>query len=115
MTPAVILNLNMILCRALGARTVLDIGVFTGSSALAAALVTDTSAKVIAAEKSGKYLDIARKYWTMAGVLEKIEVRQGDANATLDLLLEEGGAGTVDFTYIDADKASYRDYFSKSV
>ena len=115
MTPAVILNLNMILCRALGARTVLDIGVFTGSSALAAALVTETGAKVIAAEKSGKYLEIARKYWIRAGVMDKIEVRQGDANATLDNLLEEGGAGTVDFTYIDADKASYRDYFSKSL
>ena len=115
MTPAVILNLNMILCRALGARTVLDIGVYTGSSALAAALVTDTNARVIAAEKSDKYLNIARKYWTKAGVSEKIDVRLGDAKVTLDNLLEEGLAGTVDFTYIDADKGSYRDYFSKSV
>ena len=69
---------------------------------------------VVACDISEEYTNIARKFWTEAGVSEKIDVRLGDANVTLDNLLEEGLEGTVDFTYIDADKGSYRDYFSKN-
>ena len=68
----------------------------------------DSPVKVIAVEKSGKYLEMARRYWTEAGVIQKMDVRLGDANVTLDKMLEEGLANTVDFIYIDADKASYR-------
>ena len=107
LTPAPVLRLNMAWCRATRARTVLDIGVFTGSSSLAAALATDSSATVLAAEKSGKYVETARRYWRLAGVEHKVEVRLGPALDTLDTLLAEGRGGTVDFTYIDADKVNY--------
>ena len=115
MTSPIILKLNMILCQAVRAKTVIDIGVFTGSSSLAAALATNDDTKVIAVEKSKKYLDIASKYWKLAGIDHKIDVKIGDANDILDDLIEDGRKNLVDFIYIDADKVNYPDYFSKSI
>ena len=65
MSSPVVLRLNMMLCQAVRARKILDIGVFTGSSSLAASLATDDDAKIYALEKSGKYIDIAKKYMSM--------------------------------------------------
>ena len=115
MSSPVVLRLNMMLCQAVRARKILDIGVFTGSSSLAASLATDDDAKIYALEKSGKYINIARKYWSQAGVEHKIELRLGDAGSSLDKLLDEGHGETFDLCYIDADKGNYREYFDKSV
>ena len=87
-------------------------GVFTGSSALASALASEKNAKVIAIDKSRKYVDIARKYWKQAEIQDKIDLRLGDANVVLENLLHDHKE-FVDFTYIDADKANYVEYFKK--
>ena len=115
MTGPHVLRLNMLLCRAIGANKVLDIGVFTGSSSLAAALATDHQSKIFALEKSKKYIDFARQYWSQAGVENKIELMIGNAGDSLNQLIDSGHAGTFDFIYIDADKSKYPEYFQQSV
>ena len=115
MTPASILKLNMMLCRGMRAKKVLDVGVYTGSSSLAACLATDEDARIFALEKSRKYSDIAQKYWNEAGVEHKIKLMLGDALQSLDTLIKEGHQASFDFTYIDADKIKYIEYFERSV
>jgi predicted O-methyltransferase YrrM len=95
-----------------GARLVLDIGVFTGASSLAAALALGEQGRVIALERSKAYGKVASRFWAEAGVEARVELRLGPALASLKGLLGEGRAGTVDFAFIDADKGSYTEYFN---
>ena len=111
MTASQVLRLNMVLCRVLRANKVLDIGVFTGSSSLAAAQSTGDNSTIFALEKSKKYIEFARKYWRQAGVENKIEVMIGNAADSLNQLINSGHEGSFDFIYIDADKSNYPEYF----
>ena len=115
LTCAEVLRLNMLLCRAIGANKVLDIGVFTGSSSLAAALATDHNSKIYAVEKSKKYIEFASKHWREAGVEHKIEVMIGNAGDSLNQLINSGHAESFDFIYIDADKSKYKEYFLQGI
>jgi len=107
-----VLSLNMFFIKALQAKKVLDIGVYTGSSSLAAALAVEDDGRVYALEKSRKYNDIAKKYWSEAGVLSKIELCIGPALETLDNMLQTGHRETFDFAFIDADKGNYLNYYN---
>ena len=79
---------------------------------MASALASEKNAKVIAIDKSRKYVEMARKYWKQAEIQDKIDLRLGDANVVLENLLRDHKE-FVDFTYIDADKANYVEYFKK--
>ena len=105
----------MLLCRVLRANKILDIGVFTGSSSLAAALATKDDSTIFALEKSKKYIEFARKYWRQAGVENKIEVKIGNAGNSLNQLINSGHEGSFDFIYIDADKSNYPKYFRRGI
>lgn len=102
-----------LLVELLGARRTLDIGVFTGYSALVVALVLPPDGEVIACDKSKDWTDIARSYWLEAGVDYKIDLRLGPALETLDGLLADGQVGAFDFAFIDADKTGYDDYYER--
>jgi len=106
-----VISLNMFLIKAIQARKVLDVGVFTGSSSLAAALAVGEGGTVIALEKSRKYTKIARKYWTAAGVEDRIDLKIGPAIEYLKEMLDTGQQPTVDFAFIDADKGNYIEYY----
>lgn len=95
----------------IGARKTLDIGTFTGYSALVVALALPADGKVISCEKSTECCDIAKKYWALANVSEKIDLRIGTALQTLESLIEAGEANTFDFAFIDADKTNYENYY----
>lgn len=99
----------------LGARRTLEIGVFTGYSALATALALPADGRVVACDISVEYTDIARSYWRRAGVEDRIELHLRPARETLRMLLDEGQAGTFDFAFIDADKESYADYYEETL
>jgi len=105
-----VLALNSLLIQVSGARTVLDIGVFTGASSLASALAVGEHGKVFALEKSKTYASIARKFWAQAEVEERVELMMGEALESLSKLIETGHADTVDFAFIDADKGNYSHY-----
>jgi predicted O-methyltransferase YrrM len=100
-----------LLVRLLGARSALEIGTFTGYSALAVATALPENGRLVACDLSQEWTQIARRYWAAAGVAQKIELRLGPALETLQHLLHERGPGCFDFAFIDADKPAYDAYY----
>ena len=102
-----------LLVRMTNARRCLEIGVFTGYSSLAVALALPADGRILACDISEKWTGMARRYWTAAGVADKIELRLAPALETLDDLVRSGAAGSFDFAFIDADKANYQAYYER--
>jgi len=100
-----------LLIRLLGVRSVLEIGTFTGYSALAMAAALPQDGRLVTCDVSEEWTRVARRYWDAAGVAPRIELRLGPAAATLAGLLEERGAGSFDLAFIDADKPGYEGYY----
>ena len=108
-------QLMALLVRLIGARRTLEVGVFTGYSALAVALALPDDGALLACDVSEEFTAIARRYWREAGVERKISLRLAPAIETLDAVLAEGGEGTFDFAFIDADKPSYAAYVERTL
>ncbi len=108
-------QLMALLARLIGARRTLEVGVFTGYSSLAVALALPDDGRILACDVSEEYTAIARRYWREAGVEGKISLHLGPAVETLDEVLAQGGAGTFDFAFIDADKPSYAAYVERTL
>ena len=104
-----------LLVRLMGARRYLEVGVFTGYSSLAVALVLPANGRIVACDVSDIWTNVARRYWAEAGVAEKIDLRLAPALQTLDGLIAAGEAGSFDFAFIDADKTSYRAYYERAL
>ena len=104
-----------LLVHLLGVRRALEIGVFTGYSALAVAEALPPDGRLVACDLSEEFTAIARRYWARAGVAGKIDLRLAPAVETLDALLAEGQAGTFDFAFIDADKERYDAYYERAL
>jgi caffeoyl-CoA O-methyltransferase len=104
-----------LLVELIGAERTLEIGTFTGYSALVVARALPPHGRVIACEISEEYAAIARRWWVEGGVADKIEIRVAAAIETLDRMLEDGLAGRFDFAFIDADKQGYIDYWDRCV
>jgi caffeoyl-CoA O-methyltransferase len=102
-----------LLVKLIGARRTIEVGVFTGYSALSVALALPAGGKIVACDVSEEWTAMARKFWEKAGVAGKIELRLAPALETLDALRGAGGAGQYDFAFIDADKPSYLGYYEK--
>jgi len=100
-----------LLARMLKVQRYLEIGVFTGYSALAVALALPENGKITACDVSVEWTAIARRYWKEACVEGKIDLRLGEARETLALLLEDGYENTYDMAFIDADKENYQTYY----
>ena len=103
--------LMAMLVRLIGARRTLEVGTFTGYSALAVAAALPEDGKLIACDISEKWTRIARRYWEEAGLSGRIDLRLGPALETLANLLRDGGADSFDFAFIDADKEEYDAYY----
>lgn len=101
------------LVRLMGARRTIEIGTFTGYSALAVALALPDDGQVLACDVSDEYTRVGRPQWEQAGVAHKIELVLAPALQTLDARLEQGEAGRYDFAFIDADKANYDGYYER--
>jgi predicted O-methyltransferase YrrM len=104
-----------LLVRLMGAKNCLEVGVFTGYSSLAVALVLPADGHIVACDVSEKWTAIARKYWAEAGVADRIDLRIAPALATLDGLIASGKSGSFDFAFIDADKANYPGYYERAL
>ncbi len=102
-----------LMARLVGARRCIEVGVFTGYSSTAVALALPADGRIVACDRSEEWTAVARRYWKKAGVESKIDLRLGEALATLDRLLAEGGAGGYDFAFIDADKGNYLAYYER--
>ena len=95
------------------AKKVLEVGVFTGYSALVVAQALPEEGTLIACDVSEEWTSIGRRYWQEAGVAHKIDLRIAPALQTLDGLLADGHVGTFDFAFIDADKSNYQKYYEE--
>jgi caffeoyl-CoA O-methyltransferase len=100
-----------LLVKLMGARRTIEVGTFTGYSALAVALALPDDGRVLACDVSEEYTRIARSYWDKAGVGHKIDLVLAPAQRTLDARLAAGEAGHYDFAFIDADKTGYDAYY----
>jgi predicted O-methyltransferase YrrM len=99
------------LVKLIAARRTLEVGVFTGFSALTVAMALPPEGQLIACDISEEWASIGRPYWKEAGVAGKIDLRIGPAAATLQQLAAEFGQNSFDFAFIDADKAAYDLYY----
>ncbi len=104
-------QLMALLVKLLGARRTIEVGVFTGYSALAVALALPADGHVLACDVSDDFTRVGKPFWKQAGVAHKIELVLGPALATLDARLARGEAGSFDFAFIDADKTNYDAYY----
>ncbi len=99
----------------IGARRALEIGSFTGYSALAVASSMGPQGRLVCCDISEEYTAVARRYWQEAGLADRIELKLGPALVTLDALLAKGEAGKFDFAFIDADKTNYDGYYERAL
>jgi O-methyltransferase len=98
-----------------GARRILEIGCFTGYSALWMASALPAGGRLITLDVNPEWVEIGRRFWREAGVEARIEARLGLALDSLDALVAEGAAGSFDLAFIDADKKSYDLYYERAL
>jgi caffeoyl-CoA O-methyltransferase len=101
-----------LMAKAIGAKRCLEIGVFTGYSALSVALALPADGKIVALDISKDFTDRARPIWKEAGVADKIDLRIGPALGSLDKMID-AKEGPFDFAFIDADKPNYDGYYER--
>jgi len=99
-----------LLARAIGARRAVEVGTFTGYSALCVARGLPADGRLIACDVSEEWTAIARRYWQKAGVAQKIDLRIGPA---LDTLRGLPADPPFDLAFVDADKPNYRNYYEE--
>jgi predicted O-methyltransferase YrrM len=105
-------QLMQFLVKLIGARRCIEIGTFTGYSALITALALPADGQLVCCDVSEEFTAIARRYWAEAGVAAKIDLRIAPATETLDRLID-AGAAPFDFAFIDADKVNYDAYLER--
>ncbi|MCY1404170.1 putative O-methyltransferase [compost metagenome] len=104
-----------LLVRLLGATRLLEVGTFTGYSALCMAQAMPESGCLICCDLPGDYNETARRYWQQAGVGDRIDLRLAPALDTLAELEQQGQGGSFDLIFIDADKANYPQYLESAL
>ena len=99
------------LIAAFNIKTIIELGVFTGYSALCMAEALPDDGKIIACDRNADWVAEAFPYWDKAGIRHKIELKIGEGLDTLDALSKTPLNGTVDMIFIDADKPNYPQYY----
>lgn len=99
------------LARMLGARRYLEVGTFTGYSALAVTMAMPEQSRTVCLDVSQEWTDIAQRYWIRAGLADRIDLHLRPAAETLQQLVNEGWSGDFDLAFIDADKSGYIEYY----
>lgn len=104
-------QLLAMLVQILGAKRCIEVGVYTGYSSLAVALVLPGFGQLVAIERDAKCLEIAKRYYQRAGVSHKVDVKHALAVDALKSLILNGEACSYDFAFVDAEKRMYSEYF----
>ncbi len=99
------------LVRMLGAKRIIEVGVFTGVSSLWMADAAGPDSRIVACDVSEEYTSIGKPFWEKAGLTDRIDLRIAPADQTLQNLINAGEINSFDFCYIDADKPAYDGYY----
>lgn len=102
-----------VLTKLLNVKRAIEVGVFTGYSALRVAEAMPDDGTLVACDISKEWTDKAKPFWKDAGVDQRIDLRIGPAERTLRKMVEAGEGGTYDFAFIDADKTGYDAYYER--
>lgn len=100
-----------LLLKLMNARQVIEVGTYTGYSALCMAQAVGARGRVVCCDISEEWTAIGREFWEQAGVAERIDLRLAPALETLEQMRQAGEAGCFDFAFIDADKGNYQAYY----
>ena len=106
-------QLMALLARLIDARLYVEVGTFTGYSALSVVQAMPADGRAICCDVSEEWTSVARRYWKEAGIAGRIELRLAPAVGTLDALLADGYEGKVDLAFVDADKTGYAAYVER--
>ncbi len=104
-------QLLQLLVRMIGAKRIVEVGVFTGYSSLAMALALPEDGKLVALDVDEETAKVAQRYWERAGVDHKVELRLAPAADSMQALIDAGAADSIDMIFIDADKPAYGTYW----
>ncbi|MDX1454208.1 MAG: class I SAM-dependent methyltransferase [Gammaproteobacteria bacterium] len=100
-----------LLLQLIGARRAIEVGTFTGYSSICIARALGVDGELICCDTSREFTRTAESYWQRAGLADRIELRLGPADRTLQELVDAGESGSFDFVFIDADKKGYPEYY----
>ena len=104
-----------LLAKLIKARKIIEVGVYKGYTTLALAEILPKDGKIIACDINKQWTDLAKNYWSLAEVENKIELKLAPAEETLNSLILAGLINSFDLIYIDADKPSYITYYELSL
>jgi predicted O-methyltransferase YrrM len=99
------------LAQSIQTRMAIEVGTFTGYTALKIASILPAGGRLICCDINAEWTRIGQRFWQEARLTDKIDLRLAPAADTLNALLNEGAAGTFDFAFIDADKVGYENYY----
>lgn len=102
-----------LLVELVGASRIIEVGTFTGYSALCMASAMPEDGRLICCDVSEEWTSIGRQFWERAGVSDRIDLRIAPALYTLDGLLSDGQSERFDMTFVDADKVNYAAYYER--
>lgn len=102
-----------LLVELMGARRIIEIGTFTGYSALAMASAMPEDGQLICCDVSEEWTAVGLPFWQQAGVASRIDLRIAPALETLDRLIDEKRVGLFDMAFVDADKTAYQEYYER--
>ncbi|MHB1204617.1 MAG: class I SAM-dependent methyltransferase [Rhodospirillaceae bacterium] len=106
-------QLLILLMELMGAKRTVEIGTFTGYSAMCVAKAMGPEGRVVALDVSKEFTDLARRAWDKAGIADRIDLRIAPALDSLKAMVAAGEAGRYDFAFIDADKENYDAYYEQ--
>ena len=102
-----------LLVNLIGAKKAIEVGTFTGYSALVVAQALPADGLLVACDIDDEMPSIGQRHWESAGIAAKIDLRIGPAVESLDALITDGQSGTFDMAFIDADKENYGEYYER--
>lgn len=102
-----------LLVELIGATRIIEIGTFTGYSALCMAQALPEHGELVCCDVSKEWTDIGRRFWREADVEDRIRLHLAPALETLDRLIEQDETGRFDMAFIDADKTNYLNYYER--